>query len=216
MANVSQIRIEVARFRLEEAQVQEAPQRGLVKGSGPGQRPEKGSPSPSRVENEKRLLELKEERLLTKLRQVDREVRAHELAHLMAAGPYARGGPHYEFVRGPDGKFYAVAGEVKIDTSPVPGDPEATLEKARAIKRAALAPANPSPQDRMVAALADRMAAKAMMEIQKQHLEALRAAQDQHSFRSAKGTSNKEEALSRYQQVARPDLPPQLSLDIRA
>ncbi len=216
MASVSQIRIEVARFRLEEAQFQESPQGASAKGPKYGRVSGRQAPSVSRVENEKRLLELKEERLLTKLRQVDREVRAHELAHLMAAGPYARGGPHYEFVRGPDGKLYAVAGEVKIDTSPVPGDPQATLEKARAIKRAALAPANPSPQDRMVAALADRMAAQAMMEIQKQHLEALRAAQDQHLFRSSEGTSNKEEALSRYQQVAHPDLPPRLSLDIRA
>ncbi len=214
MASVSQIRIEVARFRLEEAQAQEA---SASKATPRPNGPEKTSTnqSPGASNQAKRLLELKEERLLTKLRQVDRQVRAHELAHLMAAGPYARGGPHYEFVRGPDGKLYAVAGEVKIDTSPVPGDPEATLEKARAIKRAALAPANPSPQDRMVAALADRMAAKAMMEIQKQHLEALRADQVR-AFHHPEKSPEKQEALSRYQQVARPDLPLQLALDVHA
>lgn len=34
---------------------------------------------------------------------------------------------------GPDGVKYAVSGEVLIDTSRVPGDPQATLQKAQLI-----------------------------------------------------------------------------------
>lgn len=98
------------------------------------------------------------------LRARDREVRAHEQAHLAAAGPHARGGASYTFATGPDGRRYAVGGEVQIDTSPA-GDPAATLAKARQIQRAALAPAQPSPQDRRVAADAAAMAASARAEL---------------------------------------------------
>lgn len=95
-----------------------------------------------------------ESRELEQLKQRDREVRAHELAHLAAAGQYAQGGAKFEYQRGPDGGRYAVGGEVSIDTSPVPGDPEATIRKLQAVQRAALAPAEPSGQDRSVASQA--------------------------------------------------------------
>lgn len=106
-----------------------------------------------------------ESRLLQELKKRDREVRTHELAHLSAAGQFARGGPNFQFERGPDGQRYAVGGHVSIDTSAVRGDPEATLRKAEVVRRAALAPANPSPQDRSVAAKASSMAAGARREI---------------------------------------------------
>ena len=95
----------------------------------------------------------------------DREVRAHEQAHLAAAGPYATGGPSYSYQTGPDGQRYAVGGEVGIDTSPVPGNPEATLSKARTILAAANAPAEPSAQDRAAAAAASSMMAQAQAEL---------------------------------------------------
>lgn len=95
----------------------------------------------------------------------DREVRAHEQAHLAAAGPYATGGPTYTYQTGPDGQRYAVGGEVGIDTSPVPGNPEATVNKARTIMAAANAPAEPSAQDRAVAAAAASMMAQAQAEL---------------------------------------------------
>jgi len=104
------------------------------------------------------------------LKQRDREVRAHEAAHLAAAGRYATGGASFEYERGPDGKSYAVGGEVGIDTSPVPNDPEATIQKARMIKAAALAPADPSPTDRKVAASAAQMEAEARQDISEQRL----------------------------------------------
>ena len=94
----------------------------------------------------------------------DREVRAHEAAHAAVGGQYA-GAPQYQFTRGPDGLSYAVAGEVSIDTSKIAGDPEATLEKARQVRAAANAPAEPSSQDRRVAAAAAQMEAEALAEI---------------------------------------------------
>src|SRR6056297_2625701 len=83
-----------------------------------------------------------ERRQVEDLKARDREVRAHEAAHQAAAGSYA--GPiQYEFQRGPDGRRYAVGGSVQIDTSPIPDDPEATIQKMETIRAAALAPANP-------------------------------------------------------------------------
>ena len=94
----------------------------------------------------------------------DREVRAHEQAHANVGGRYA-GAPTYTFQRGPDGRQYAVGGEVSIDVSPVPGDPQATIEKARVVRRAALAPAEPAAQDRRVAAEATALEQQARTEL---------------------------------------------------
>jgi hypothetical protein len=59
--------------------------------------------------------------------------------------------PHTGYIvqlsTGPDGKQYAVGGEVPIDLSPVSGNPQATVQKAETIQRAALAPADPSGPD---------------------------------------------------------------------
>jgi len=104
--------------------------------------------------------------VIAKLAATDRHVRAHEQAHMTAAGPYARGGPTYSYATGPDGNRYAVGGEVNLDTSPVNGDPEATIQKARVIQAAANAPANPSSQDRAVAAAAAMMEQTAQRELE--------------------------------------------------
>jgi len=105
-----------------------------------------------------------ERREVERLAQRDREVRNHEQAHAAVGGQHA-GPPQYRYERGPDGRLYAVEGEVSIDVSPVPGNPEATLRKMEQVRRAALAPAQPSAQDRRIAALADRRAAEARREI---------------------------------------------------
>ena len=110
-----------------------------------------------------------EEKEIEKLKDRDREVRRHEQAHFQAAGNYASP-PKYEYQTGPDGKRYAIGGSVEIDMSEVTDDPEATLNKARVIKRAALAPEEPSAQDRKVAREADRMAAQAQKEITEQRM----------------------------------------------
>ena len=104
------------------------------------------------------------EQQVQKLRERDREVRAHEQAHIAAGGQYVSGGASFSYQTGPDGRQYAVGGSVRIDTSPVPGDPEATEEKARVVRRAALAPANPSATDQGVAAKAAAMESRARTE----------------------------------------------------
>lgn len=114
-----------------------------------------------------------EQAVVDELRTTDRKVRAHEQAHLAAAGPYAKGGPTYDYQEGPDGQQYAVGGQVQIDTAPVSGDPEATIAKAQVVRAAALAPAEPSAQDRAVAASATKMEIQARQELrEKQQQEA--------------------------------------------
>jgi hypothetical protein len=111
---------------------------------------------------------------IRQLQARDREVRAHEAAHAAAGGAYA-GAPTYSFERGSDGQTYAVGGEVSIDVSPVPGDPQATLQKAQQVRAAALAPAEPSSQDMRVAQRAQSMASKAQQEISREMSEELKA-----------------------------------------
>jgi hypothetical protein len=116
----------------------------------------------------------KTEQEIKELKARDAEVKKHEQAHKSAAGAYYVSGPHFEYKAGPDGHRYAVSGNVKIDTSEVSDDPEATVKKARQVKRAALAPADPSPQDRQVAAEAARMELLASQEIAKQQAEEMK------------------------------------------
>ena len=98
------------------------------------------------------------------LKARDREVRAHEAAHQAVGGQYA-GSISYVYERGADGAQYAVGGEVSISTSPVGGDPQATIDKMRVVRAAALAPAEPSPQDRAVAAEAMQLMLQAQAEL---------------------------------------------------
>lgn len=105
-----------------------------------------------------------ERKEIEKLQRRDREVKAHELAHKASAGQYARGAANFDYKIGPDGKRYAVGGEVSIDISRE-ADPQQTLEKAQVIRRAALALADPSGQDRRIASQAAVMAAEARQEL---------------------------------------------------
>lgn len=101
----------------------------------------------------------------------DREVRAHEQAHASVGGSLA-GSANFSYDSGPDGRQYAVSGEVSIDVSPVPNNPEATIRKAQQIRRAAQAPADPSPQDRQVAAQAIQMEIQARLDLSEQRQQA--------------------------------------------
>ncbi|MFQ5612062.1 MAG: putative metalloprotease CJM1_0395 family protein [Anaerolineae bacterium] len=112
-----------------------------------------------------------DQRKVEELKARDREVRAHKQAHQAAAGQHAIGDPVYGYETGPDGRRYAVSGEVEIDTSEIPGEPEATIRKMQQIRRAALAPQDPSGQDRRVAAEASRKEAAARQELAAQQRE---------------------------------------------
>lgn len=104
-----------------------------------------------------------------KLKERDQEVQRHEQAHKAAAGSLASGAPTFAYTRGPDGKQYAVSGEVQIDVSPVSGDAEATIRKMRQVQSAARAPANPSGADLKVASSAARQEASARAELRKEN-----------------------------------------------
>jgi hypothetical protein len=108
-----------------------------------------------------------EQKQVQELKEIDRKVRQHEMAHLAAAQGIAVSGANFEYKRGPDGMNYAVGGDVQIDASKE-RDPEATIDKARRIVTAALAPSDPSPQDRSVAAKARAMEAEARAELAKE------------------------------------------------
>jgi hypothetical protein len=108
-------------------------------------------------------------RQVQQLQQRDTEVRAHEQAHLAVAGQYASGGASFSYQTGPNGKRYAVGGSVPIDIGKG-STPEATIMKMRTIKRAALAPVNPSPADRQIAAQASMQEIQAIQDLQTEKL----------------------------------------------
>lgn len=108
-------------------------------------------------------LSQEEQRIVTELQAADTNVRAHEAAH-MAAGGGLTSPASYTYERGPDNKMYAVAGEVGISTGEG-NTPQESLNKAQTIRRAALAPADPSPQDLKVAAQAASMEMSARAQI---------------------------------------------------
>jgi hypothetical protein len=94
-------------------------------------------------------------REVQELQARDAHVRAHEAAH-QAAGGALSGGASFTFQMGPDGRSYAVGGEVPIRMEQG-GTGDETIENARQVRRAALAPADPSPQDLSIAAQAMSM-----------------------------------------------------------
>lgn len=117
--------------------------------------------------------------LISELASSDTKVRAHEAAHVAAGGGVVSGGANFSYTKGPDGKMYATAGEVPIDTSEGK-TPEETIRKARQIVAAAMAPSDPSPQDYRVAASA------AVMEM-RGHLEESKKIQDAINGQKAYG-----------------------------
>ncbi len=123
----------------------------------PEQSGKDGTGSPARLSPE-------EQQTVLKLKKRDLEVKTHEAAHLANAGGYAAGGPSYTYQNGPDGRRYAIGGEVPIDVGKEK-TPEQTLQKMRIVRRAAMAPANPSSADRSIAAAASMAEAEALREI---------------------------------------------------
>jgi hypothetical protein len=97
----------------------------------------------------------RERALRDRLRDRHHAVQKHETEHYEAGRPYT-GAPEYWCVTGPDDKMYAVGGITPFDVTPVRGDIPATLRKYRTLKRAALAPHEPSDVDEMLAIELDR------------------------------------------------------------
>jgi hypothetical protein len=134
-----------------------------------------------------------QKRQITKLQMNDLHVRNHEAQHMAVAGAYALGGASYQYTSGPDGRQYAVAGEVKLDASPVRNNPDATIKKAQTVRAAAMAPSDPSGADRAVAASATNMEMVARGELSKKLSEGKTAANP-----SSPGLGEKEKAAKKY------------------
>ena len=97
--------------------------------------------------------------MLRKLEDRDAKVRAHETAHVMAAGGQA-GPVNYVYQNGPDGRGYAVGGSVNISIISSGGGEE-SVRQAETASRAALAAGEASLQDNLTAAKASELAARA-------------------------------------------------------
>ncbi len=137
-------------------------------------------------------------RLVDELKKVDDEVRQHEMAHMSAGGSLVTSAAQFSYKTGPDGQKYAVAGEVGIDTSAIPGDPQATIDKMERVKQAALAPASPSSQDLKVAAQAKAVILEAVGELTV--LTAKRQAADNES--QSQGGATPTQAADSYSKVS--------------
>ena len=124
--------------------------------AGPDERKQNGEP-----------LSEEEKQQVDYLKKRDQEVRAHEMAHVSVGGSLVKRGAMYEYETGPDGKRYAVGGDVILDVSEG-RTPEETIRKAERVRAAAMAPAEPSPQDYKVASQADKMAAEARAQLREQ------------------------------------------------
>ncbi len=121
----------------------------------------------SKAQNSRTQLTDEQRVLVSKLKARDLEVRQHEAAHLAAAGGLATSGASYTYQKGPDGVDYAIGGEVGIDVSPG-RTPQETIERARIVRAAALAPAEPSGPDLAVAAQAQQLELQAQAELAQQ------------------------------------------------
>jgi hypothetical protein len=139
---------------------------------------------------------------ITQLQLRDREVRTHELAHASVGGVHT-GAPSYSFTVGPDGKQYATDGEVSVDLSTIAGDPQATITKLKKVYAAALAPAEPSPQDIKVAAQAAQLVLQAQSELLAEKFDDQSLAKDSVNnvpnngeFRSDNTNTNKNSVLA--------------------
>jgi len=102
--------------------------------------------------------------LIAELQATDTAVRAHESAHIAAGGGVIRSAATFTYQKAPDNRFYAVAGEVGIDTSDG-ATPEETITKMQTVRAAALAPADPSATDYQVASTASMLQMIARLEL---------------------------------------------------
>lgn len=156
-----------------------------------------------------RELDQKSVQTVRELQRIETSVQAHEAAHMAAGGSLA-GGASYGYTQGPDGKMYITSGEVPI-SMPSSDDPNQNIAYARQVAAAAMAPADPSPQDYKVAAQAAQMEMRARMDLSAQNAEEMQARtqeqkertnqtqQDQAQNTAAQGAnSNNEEQKQDY------------------
>lgn len=133
----------------------------------------------------------KEVQQVRELQSIDKNVKAHEAAHQAAGGGLA-GAASFTYTRGPDNQMYATAGEVPISMQKG-NTPEETIANARQIAAAAMAPADPSPQDYKVAANAAKMEFDARAEAMKLKAEESKEKEEKNKEKDNKNTENSSE-----------------------
>lgn len=142
----------------------------------------------SQSSNTLQKLEPSEQQQVNKLQARDTEVRAHEAAHKAAGGGLA-GSASFSYQKGPDGKMYAIGGEVPISFKEG-STPQETITNARQVVAAAMAPANPSPQDYSVASSARMVEMQAQQELIKEMQDKLNAKESYGENRSPQEQEN--------------------------
>ncbi len=164
-----------------------------------------------------------DEQLIKELSARDAEVKRHENAHASVGGA-ATGTPTYQYQQGPDGKRYAVGGEVSVDLSAVSGDPTATIAKMQKVQAAALAPMNPSIQDTKVAASAAKIILQAQSELlsldaERKQLQSSSEGDlstEQETTATANGSANDFDTLINQTLAAQDQISPERSEDVLA
>ena len=147
--------------------------------SGNAQTAQQSNPATPKAPNGKPLSDAQQKEV-EDLKARDTDVRRHEAAHQAAGGALA-GAASFTYQQGPDGKQYAIGGEVPIRLSQG-NTPQETIQNAQTVRAAALAPVDPSGQDRAVAAEASQMEQQARTQLLQQqsgnqHLSPLQKAQ---------------------------------------
>ena len=115
-------------------------------------------------------LTTEEKQVVSELQARDTEVRAHEAAH--QSGGASTGAASYTYQKGPDGRMYAIGGEVPVSMK-AGSTPQETIANAQAVIASAMAPADPSGQDQAVAASAMMMITKAQQQLAQENQEKL-------------------------------------------
>jgi hypothetical protein len=123
-------------------------------------RPEANGSHPA-LSSEAKQQDTQTQQIIARMKATEEKVKAHEAAH--KSGGAATGPISYTYTRGPDGKNYISGGEVPITISSGQ-TPQETISRMQQVIQAALAPADPSPQDRAVAAQAAAMQQTARQE----------------------------------------------------
>lgn len=129
------------------------------------------------VEQQQQKIVQAEQQIISELSRRDIEVKTHEQAHKAVGGMFAQS-PSFSYEKGPDGKRYAVDGEVQIDVGAVSGDPQATFNKMQKVYAAAMAPNQPSSADIRVAAEAVQKMNQAKAEMAELRQEKIIPAED--------------------------------------
>ncbi|CDG56276.1 TPA: hypothetical protein R5074_000936 [Campylobacter coli] len=144
-------------------------------------------------------LTLQQVQQLRELQSIDRNVKAHEAAHQAAGGGLA-GAASFSYTRGPDNQMYAVAGEVPIRMQEG-RTPEETIANARQVAAAAMAPADPSPQDYKVAANAAKMEFDARAEATKLKAQEAKEKKEEEEEKQESSDKNNQDSKNNPEKV---------------